>query len=473
MTPRIAFAAALVATGLLVAGCAGGADRAREHYLAEAGRDLAAGPLDRDAAIASGQRIVDRAAEVAKRETLTLTDCFVLALANDDRLKLRGERILQGEMQEREAIGAFLPRIAGRGQYVRDSDEIEFAGGGRGSPQSRTEHWVTVEQTLFDGRILPALEVARAGQRIEALQLRDERDRLFFEVSSAFYEAKSLERDIAALEASLAGAVEHLRVLGVQQEAGEAQPQDVLLTQARRDEVQAELVQAQHDVLRARTRLTRLVGLPIGARPLADTLTVEAPPGEIPHLVDLALAQRHDLARADAQIDQAEAQSTAAATEFLPRASLRFDDWTRREGFSEDIDWTLTIGVDWTFFDGGAREARIARARSVVRERELALRDLEKEARRDVEDAVLAFRSLDRAMAAFESRARAAAESADQMHVRFVAGDSTNLDVLFAQEAREEAERNLARAIFARKLAALRIRLAIGDMRLALRDPQP
>ena len=106
-------------------------------------------------------------------------------------------------------------------------------------------------------------------------------------------------------------------------------------------------------------------------------------------------------------------------------------------------------------------------ARSMLRQRQLDLQRLEEQVRLEVEDAALAFRSLDRALFAFAARSRAATAAHDVTEALVAAGSATNLELLVARDTREEAARNLIRTTLGRKLAALRIRLAAGDMRSA------
>lgn len=136
---------------------------------------------------------------------------------------------------------------------------------------------------------------------------------------------------------------------------------------SRRDETEARLIQAEHDPDRARARLARLTGVETLPATWRDTYEVESPRGDIPQLVDVALRQRLDLATARAEVERARAERDLAATEYLPKVKLEFNQWTRMEGGFQD-------NLDWNRFDGGAREAEPARTLSVIRERPLAIR---------------------------------------------------------------------------------------------------
>ncbi|HBP20036.1 MAG TPA: hypothetical protein DEA08_19890 [Planctomycetes bacterium] len=254
-------------------------------------------------------------------------------------------------------------------------------------------------------------------------------------------------------------------MLEARAELGLAREDSVLLAKASLAEAEARRIQTAAERDRAKARLRSKLGrqtLP----PLRDTYQVSASPDALPRLVDRALAQRYDLAAARTAIAEAEASKDQALSAYLPRVDLVFDHLTEsEEGFNRQLDWTLGIDLSWTVFDGGGREARVARAAAAIRARQLELRELERAVEVEVEEAALAFRSLDRALFSFRARAEAAAAAYEVIESRQTSGDATNLEVLDARRTREDAGRNLERARLGRKLAALRIRLAAGDFR--------
>lgn len=469
---RLSRATILPAT-LLVTGCLMHPERAREATLSEVGRDLGTRERDDEESLERGRRLAERARALEGQQELTILECFRLALDRSEALKIGGERLVQADTLKAEAIGMLLPSVTFHGQYTRDSDVITF-GGIQFTPQERYEFWLHARQPLVEMRSFFAIDLARQVRKIESLTLRDQRDQLIFAVAAAFYETLSLESDVESLETAQERAAEQVRVLEARLRVGEAQTQDILLAKARLAETEAQLVQTRHDVESSRARLARLTGVRPFDRGLVDRFEVESDPGEVPRLVDRALERRLDLERARVAVERAESEKNVALADYLPTLALDFDHWTKmRGGFNELIDWTVSVNLEWRLFDGGQREARLARALSVIRQRQLEQESLENDIRQQVEEAVLAFRSFDRSMLALQTRAEAAQGSEERTTRRFRAGEGTNLDVLIAQAERESAERDLKRTRFARKLSAIRIRLAVGDLRTALKEDLP
>lgn len=436
----------------------------------------AAGEAERDQTIADlmprgpagGREAAELAREVARKGELSLADCFRLALHNSQALAVRGEAVVQAGATRREAIAALLPQVGAHAQYIRNKEIFQILI--NVIPRGRFEFYGHASQKLFDAPAFAAVQVAGEARQIELLRLADERDRLLFEVASTFYEILGLERDREALAATRARASEQSRVVEVELRAGKARPQEAFDVRAVLDEAEMNAVSVDEQIARSRLRLARLVGVsPLPAR-LTDSYDVRWKPGELPELVEAAGRARVDLAIARHQIAQQEAARRQVKGEYLPTASAEGTYWGRRKDFEEDNVWTVAIYADWNLYDGGGREARLARAQSAVRQAELELESARKDLDRDVEEALVAFRSIDRLLATLDSRVKAADELLERTATALKAGTVTDLHMLLAQEAKADAARDLARTRFARMLALLRIRLVIGDLRRALED---
>jgi outer membrane protein len=398
---------------------------------------------------------------------ISLADCFRLALSHSEELLIRGEKLFEAWTLEREAISSLLPAAYFNWAYSVDSDSIRFQNQTI-SPRDTTESWLTLQQTLFDGQSFAAVPAAREARKIERLRLKDERDRLLYAVAAAFYEILGFQEDVTVLEAVLESAEEFSRVVEARWKSGEASRQEVLAAKAQQDNASALLIQARHDVKIARTALARLVGLDEIPEELLDTYTVAFSPGNIPDLVERARVERPDVGAARASIDFAKAERLAALSDYFPRITADLTRWLKREGaFSDAVDWNLSLNLLWPIFDSGGREARQARALSGIRQRELELSALKRQVRQEVEEAVLSFESLGNRLGALKSRAEASKVALELVTAEYKAAEATNLDVITGRRTWAEAERDFARAQLARKLAALKIRLVLGDFKIS------
>ncbi len=451
--------------GLLLAalcqGCITDRDDAREitrervfEDLGTAGESRRSAPHPEDASAAS----------VAKERSLTLSRCFALALHHSDVLKIRGERLVSADASRRETIGSLLPEVLLSWQYLRDSEAVRF-GGDEISPRDTTTTWLTVRQTLFSGELISALDASSQVMRIESLGLKDERDRLLYSVAAVFFEILALEEDLAALEAEERLARERLRVTGARFDAGETTSNEVAAALAARAEASYALSSTRNDRETARRRLANLIGLDDLPDELVDNYELTWSPGLIPDLVERAWRTRSDVEASRVKIELAQAQRKAELARYLPELDAELNRWLKRDGaFIEDVDWTLAVNATWTIFDSGLREAANSRVLSAVRQRELELGALKRQVRLDVEEAVLSFRSLGAAEQALDARSTAFEKTTDRIRLLRQEHEALELDYLAALCDGERAGRELERIRLARKMAALKIRLAVGEI---------
>lgn len=409
----------------------------------------------------------EAAPSMAAQGSLTLSRCFALALRHAESLRIRGERLVSAQAFRRETVGDLLPEILFSWQYQRDSDAVRF-GGDEISPRDSTVSWLTVRQTLFDGELVSALDASGLVTEIERLGLKDERDRVLYSAAALFFEVLAIEEDLAALEADERLAVERLRVAEARFESGESVSNEVAVARAARIEAGFALSQRRYDREMARSRLISLIGLDELPTELVDNYELTWTPGLIPDLVERAWSTRSDLEAARVQIDLTRAQRKAELARYLPKVDAELNRWLKRDGaFIEEIDWTLALNATWTLFDSGAREAANSRVLSAVRQRELELSALERQVRQSVEEAVLGYRSLGAAVEALVARSAAFHETEVRVRALCNQDEALDLDLLAAVRDKERAGRELERTRLARKMAALKIRLVVGEINVS------
>jgi outer membrane protein TolC len=137
-----------------------------------------------------------------------------------------------------------------------------------------------------------------------------------------------------------------------------------------------------------------------------------------------------------------------------PRILPRQDLWK--------TSWDVNVGVSWSLFDGGRREADLARADWEARAAEHRLVDLDTAIALDVRQRRLDLETALASIAAADAGVRAAAEARRVVSDRFGAGVATSTDVLDAQVALLQAELERTRARVSAHVAAARLRRAAG-----------
>ena len=313
---------------------------------------------------------------------------------------------------------------------------------------------VDLAWTLVDfGR--RAADRDRARQELLAFNFTFNRrhQQVAFAVAQSFYRFEASRAQVAAAEATRVSATALLDASEARRKGGLATEPEVLLARQEQARAAFEVQEAEGVVEDARAALAESLGIPptvrlrvseLGAQPLPPAL-----PATVERVIDAALAQRPDLAARLALLRAREAEVRRAQAAYLPRIGVTGNvggalrDYRAGPPFASHTDDEAVyggfLGIEWTLFDGFARENALREAESGAGVARADLAALELKTLRDVwkayADAKTALRKHEFATALLRASEDAYAATSDS----FRAGLGSFLDVL-------AAERDLARA---------------------------
>jgi outer membrane protein len=219
--------------------------------------------------------------------------------------------------------------------------------------------------------------IDEAGWRVLAANLSFNRkhQEIAFAVSRSFFALDASRARLAAARATLDQADAVARAVGARLDQGLATRPDHLLALQDRARAAFEVEEAEGLVADARAALAESIGIsPTMRLAVADLSGVPLPPGlpaSVEHLIDRALARRPDLAARLAALRAREAEVRRARAEFFPRlrlsSSVGGDVGRYTFGGSPAIgygqpEYSAVLSLDWTVFDGFARDNRLREA---------------------------------------------------------------------------------------------------------------
>lgn len=319
--------------------------------------------------------------------------------------------------------------------------------------------------------------MARAG-RIDAAKAQllaadfafnDVHRQLTFRVAKAYYQLLNAIGQVAAARASLDNAQAVQDAAEARLKNGLAPLPDVL-------EARSATAQADYDLQAALGAQDIAHGDLATALGVSPTVTIRVTPIEelaspdsieetVDQAIDRAFSQRPDLMRQIAQIRAANAQLKQAHAAYFPTLSFHAQpdaqslyglQQTLSEGHTADLNGSMSLSLNWTVFDGGARKSQVAQAQADVRTAQAqadATRDqIENEIWAAYSDLKTAFRQREAATAllAADQSYNAAIES-------YHYGVRNLLDVTAAQKT-------LAQARSADVLARAQVLTALADL---------
>jgi len=319
-----------------------------------------------------------------------------------------------------------------------------------------------VSQALLVPALWPAIANAYTAEKVATLGTETARRELLFGVAQLYYGAAGLKTAIGVQERLFALAKDREKDADLRFRAGAALKLVLLRSQIDRSRAEQDLKRAQNAYASAKQGLATLLDR-------APDFEVEQPaspslPPDPASLQAQALEQRPDVATARAQEDLARGARLGTWFKYLPSvvgtATYRVSNV---QGFTGTYDsWALGVGLGWTLFDGGAREAEARENDAKVAEAAAARHSLENKAK---DELTRAFLDLDNARASkvkADEQLKLARESYGLAKVNLQAGAASDLDVQEAQAALTGAETAAVAEALNQDLSALRVLKAAG-----------
>jgi outer membrane protein TolC len=228
-----------------------------------------------------------------------------------------------------------------------------------------------------------------------------------------------------------------------------------------------ELAQARRQTAQARFNLERAIGAEhaayaalvasMGVAPSTRIETTDSseqtlpatPSGDVDQLVRDALANRPDIIAALGKVRAAEATLSGAKATYYPTISLAAQVYENVGSLSTDGSQyysvykpgaNILLKLDWPLFDGGAREARIATARSEVAAAQASLDHARDAAVQQVTDAYDALKTGFAEYAAALTLTEAAQTAYDAALDAYRNGVGTYTDLLNSETALSQAQ---------------------------------
>lgn len=427
---------------------------------------------------------------------LTLDEALAEAQSKNLDLKAARARLEQAEQASRKAWAGYLPTVTAGGSYTRNSDEarivfplgtvIRDTGSPTSGPADNTGSPTTLQavpeqvldltlqpfnqfgaqvsasQALIVPQLWAVIKAATQAEHLAEFSFETQRREILFAVAQAYYGA-------AASEAALRAQQRLLELNQAREKDTQARFDAGTVTRVAVLRAQLDRTRAEQDLLRSRNALAA-AKLALSTLVQRDANFELAPPPEPqlpvqnPELTEQALEQRPDVAAARQAVELAQTNRRGVWLSYLPSLGLNGAyRWSNAAGFTgKNTSWLVALGLNWTIWDGGLREANLKEQSARVAEAEATRESSEARTREEVAryqlelDSALANRSK------AEEAVGLARESARLTDISFRAGVATYLEVADANTSLTSAEVGFVAERLQAALAALRLLKAVG-----------
>jgi outer membrane protein TolC len=377
------------------------------------------------------------------------------------------------------ALSHLLPDISGSVTQSRRKTNLEAFG----FPLGPTFPRVVGPFNVFDARVFASQpifdlsavkEASAASHRLAASQLsyRSARDLVVLVSANLYLQALAADARAQAARAQFESSQAiHQQAINLR-ESGIIAGLDVVRAEVRMSTDRQRTTAASNDAEKARLRLARAIGLPVGQSFMLidDIPSVPDPTLTLEQALDQAYRERGDYLAALERLKAAEAMRAAAVAEHLPTVRVNADygaiGLTARSALST---FNVTGVVDIPIFEAGRQQAKLAHADVELKRQRAQVDDLKAEVYYDVRTAFLDLQTSQELMQTATRSRELAAQQLEQSRDRFAAGVANNIEVVQAQEAVALATDQYISAIYGFNIAKAMLAQSVGTAEDAVR----
>ena len=401
---------------------------------------------------------------------LTLEQAQQQALLHHPTLaKLEAKRT---EMQQRvaEVDAGGRPHLELQARYTYLTPQLGFATPQGSLPivvNNNYQAGLVLEQALATfGRLHWGRQAAELQVRSVEQELIRERERLDYQVAIAYTRLQTARQSIQVAEMSLLARERLLKDLTAREKAGTSARFEILVADVARAQDQQRLVLAQQQSQLAQSQLQVMLGLArsqsIQTRPLPSRVKDSWPDPD--QALQQALAQRAEIRAIDYAVESAEAKVHLEESQSNPSLGLqtRYDQRTST-AFQTPNQWAAGVEFRWPLFDGGLAAARSAQAEAVRVQLSEGRRELERQVRLEVEEALVRCHTAVQNLEVTRRNLVSAQEAERLGELRFKAGVGTHQEVLDVQARLRDAQQGVFEAEQGIQEAHWQLQLALGQ----------
>lgn len=411
--------------------------------------------------------------------TLTLEDSLRLALEQNPFHLASEEKVNSARTQVRQAAAAFFPSLNAQGTKILSEKlmELEFPSMIPGEPPQRVEvdftrdyqFTLALNIPIFTGgRLVSGFKQANYQVKSSQEGVRQSRQNVIFNTKRAFY-GVLLVREFVKVAREAVDVAEKLHEnIKIQHEVGLASKFDLLRSEVQVANLKPSLIRAQNNLKAAELSLKNVLGMdqsqPIDVQGEMEFKPVQP---DLEACLKTALENRPELKQFRLQKKVAGEAVNMAQASGLPSVSIsgQYNYWADQFDFKED-NWqnfyALNLLVNIPLFNGLATHAKVAQAKTAVRELEFNQKGLTDQIRLEVRQAVLHLEEARQSLMSQEKNVDQAQESSRIAELNFEEGLVTVLDVQQAHAALAQAKTNYSQALYDYVVAQAELNKAMG-----------
>jgi multidrug efflux system outer membrane protein len=399
-----------------------------------------------------------------------LRELIRTALRQNFDLRIAAARIVEAQAQLGVTGADQFPTIdagAGASRNRAARSVVPFAL----NPYERTDLQLTVTaawEVDFWGKYRRSTEAARAGLVATEWGRRAVAASLVAQVAGAYFEMRSLDRQLDMATETLASRREALRLTEIAAQGGAVSLLDVRGAEQLVFTAAGTIADLERQIAQQENYISVLLGLNPAAVRRGVSLEQQVRLPDVPAgLPSELLERRPDINQAEQQLIAANAAIGIAKAAYFPRISLTGSGGVESSALSDLFTtpaglWSIGGALAEPIFNAGRTRSRVAVTDARRQEAELAYQQTVQQSLREVSDALVAYRQ-ERAFREQQQLLESSAADARRLaEIRYQGGATSFLEVLDSETRAFSAQLGVAQAELGELLALVQIYRALG-----------
>jgi outer membrane protein len=419
----------------------------------------------------------------------TLEDLYMIALERSERIKISAEDVVIAEKTRDKAMSLLMPRLSANSSYTKFSDSKIADNNAIVQPLDRTGLELRLDQSAsLGGRELTAFRITKDNIKKSKEDLYAVKEGYMLNVIASYYDALRVDKLSQIARANVERLRKYRDAASTRLKVGEITKTVLLRAEAELSGAESELIRTDNNYKLAKVVLSRIVGLEgdytikESQQPLdvlsgkVDDFAIEGCQAmNVECLKERANVERAELKALQIQQRIAEDQVAFAKGSYWPTLAVegvytKRDETHETGGLVKDSAYG-GLRLSFPFFEGGLRVAEVQEAFAKKRQADYAYADLKKTVDVEVETAYLDHITQKGLLKSLTLQYAFAKENYNAVSKQFDFGLASSLDVLDANTALLDSERQLANVIYLFQFSALRLERATGVLLAAILGP--
>ncbi len=414
------------------------------------------------AALAGGVFILSTAAAWAAPVELTLDEAVALALQNNSDIKISESEREKADWAVSEAKAGKKPSV----NYNFTGTYSDPASKSTGSNESYDNRIALTLPLYTGGKAEGSIEAAKLGLKSADLGIEKAKQQIKLDATTGYFNILQTANLVKVAQESVDGLTAHLKNVQAQYDVGTVAKSDMLRSEVELADADQKLIIAKNNLELAVASFNNVTGLPLDTQinPKQSALAYMANNQTLSDSITYSLANRPEVAQADANVAVAKQQIKIAGADKKPTVSLTgYTDWNDTDLPGADNDnWGASVTASYKLFDSGLAKSKVRQADAGLNKATEQARQSRDSVQLEVRQAFLNMKEAEKRIETSKVAVDKAEEDFKIAQVRYSAGVGTNLDVIDAQLALTQAKTNNIQALYDYNTSKAKLDKAMG-----------